>query len=196
MTENYKRVEDSQHDATGPFDDPKAVIDDDDFFKEDTEAERINKMCYCKRLCNKYDRNFLTVYGIAYANAGLKFLQSLALQDLFKNYYVLTPTETQLYITLIWLPWSFKFVYGVTADSVRICGSRKKSWIMIFGFLQTVVLIVAATVEIENVKIFMVLVLLNSMAGCFMDVVVDSLMVIQARRDPKQGSQELQAFSW
>ena len=59
-----------------------------------------------------------------------------------------------------------------------------------------VVLIVAATVEIENVKIFMVLVLLNSMAGCFMDVVVDSLMVIQARRDPKQGSQELQAFSW
>ena len=29
-----------------------------------------------------------------------------------------------------------------------------------------------------------------------MDVVVDSLMVMQARRDPKQGSQELQSFSW
>ena len=92
-------------------------------------------MCYCKRLCNKYDRNFLTVYGVQYANAGLKFLQMLALQDLFKNYYKLTPTETQLYITLIWAPWSFKFIYGVTADSVQICGSRKKAWILIFGFL-------------------------------------------------------------
>ena len=29
-----------------------------------------------------------------------------------------------------------------------------------------------------------------------MDVIVDSLMVMQARRDPKFGSQELQGFSW
>lgn len=29
-----------------------------------------------------------------------------------------------------------------------------------------------------------------------MDVIVDSLMVMQARRDPKQGSQELQAIAW
>lgn len=58
----------------------------------DAERDRINRMCYCKRLCHKYDRNFLTVYGVQYANAGLKFLQSLAIQDMFKNYYHLEPT--------------------------------------------------------------------------------------------------------
>ena len=59
------------------------VFDDDDDFKKvgdrDEENERLSKMCYCKRLCHKYDRNFLVVYGIQYANAGLKFLQTLAL---------------------------------------------------------------------------------------------------------------------
>ena len=59
-----------------------------------------------------------------------------------------------------------------------IFGSRKKSWIIIFGLMQTVVLGIAATAEIESVKVFMALVLLNTMAQCWMDVVVDSLMVM------------------
>ena len=29
-----------------------------------------------------------------------------------------------------------------------------------------------------------------------MDVIVDAIMVMQAKRDPKKGSQELQSFSW
>ena len=44
-------------------------------------------MCFCKRVWAKYDHNFLLVYGFQYANAGLKFLITLALQDLLKNYY-------------------------------------------------------------------------------------------------------------
>ena len=46
----------------------------DDFFAADTEQERIQKMCFCRRVWNKYDKNFLIVYGIQYANLGLKFL--------------------------------------------------------------------------------------------------------------------------
>ena len=33
-------------------------------------------------------------------------------------------------------------------------------------------------------------------SGAFMDVVVDGLMVCQARLDPENGSEELQAYSW
>ena len=66
----------------------------DDFFAADTEQERIQKMCFCRRIWNKYDKNFLIVYGIQYSNLGLKFLQTLALQDLLKNYYHLEPSKT------------------------------------------------------------------------------------------------------
>ena len=145
-------------------------------------------MCFCKRMWNKYDRNFLIVYGIQYANAGLKFLLILALQDLFKNYYDLEPTQSQFYTTIIWVPWQLKFVYGIIADSFSICGSRKRAWILLWGVVQILSLSIAATVKIESVEVFMWLILANSVAGGFMDVVVDSLMVQQARKDPKQGS--------
>ena len=43
--------------------------------------------------------------------------------------------------------------------------------------VQIVSLLTAATVEIESVEVFMWLILANSVAGGFMDVIVDSLMV-------------------
>ena len=141
-------------------------------------------MCFCKRLCHKYDRCFIWVYGIQYANGGLKFLMILALQDFFKNYYKLSPSESQFYITLIWLPWSLKFIFGITADSIPIFGSRKKNWIILWGAIQTVLLAITATVYIESIQVFVALILIVQVAGCFMDVIVDSLMVMQARRDP------------
>ena len=41
-----------------------------------------------------------------------------------------------------------------------------------------------------------VIMTMNSIAGAFMDVIVDALSVMQAKRDPKMGTQELQSFSW
>lgn len=66
--------------------------DDDDFVQVEDESERIKQMCFCSRMWAKYDHNFLLVYGFQYANAGLKFLITLALQDLLKNYYNLEPS--------------------------------------------------------------------------------------------------------
>jgi len=152
---------------------------------EDEREEHLRKMCFCKRLWAKYDHQFLIVYGVAYANAGLKFLQTLAIQDLFKNYYFLEPSQSQFYTTLIYAPWMFKFLYGLTADSLPICGSRKKAWILLWGVAQTLSLTVAAFVRIESINLFMLLISINAVALAFMDVVVDSLMVMQARRDPK-----------
>jgi MFS family permease len=136
------------------------------------------------------------VYSIQYANGGLKFLLMLSLQDLFKNYYKLTPAESQFYITTIWMPWSLKFIYGAMADSISIFGSRKKAWLIFWGLFQTVALSITALVVIDSIQIFVAFIFMIQVAGCFMDVVVDSMMVVQARRDPKNGSQELQGFSW
>ena len=66
----------------------------DDFENADDKEERLNKMCFYRRLFHKFDRNFMIVYGVQYANGGLKFLLTLALQDLFKNYYHLEPSQT------------------------------------------------------------------------------------------------------
>ena len=70
-------------------------LNDDNFTSPDQEDENyVNKMCFCKRLCHKYDKAFLWVYGVTYANGGLKFLLILSVQNLFKHYYEMAPAES------------------------------------------------------------------------------------------------------
>lgn len=59
----------------------------------------------------------------------------IALQDLFKNYYELEPAKTSSLLAIVWIPWGVKFLYGITADSIPILGSRKKSWLILIGFI-------------------------------------------------------------
>jgi len=65
----------------------------------------------------------------------MKFMFFLSYQDMYKNYYGLGPTHTQLLTTIIFFPWILKFFFGIIADSVPIMGSRKKSWLVVMGVL-------------------------------------------------------------
>ena len=38
--------------------------------------------------------------------------------------------------------------------------------------------------------------MISSLSIAAMDVIIDSLMVVQSRKDPELGSEELQSFSW
>lgn len=40
------------------------------------------------------------------------------------------------------------------------------------------------------------LLMISSLSIAAMDVIIDSLMVVQSRKDPELGSEELQSFSW
>ena len=140
--------------------------------------EQIKKMCFCRRVWAKYDHGFLIAYAAQYANQGLKFLLNIALQDLLKNYYMLEPTQSQLLTTIIFLPMSIKFIFGIISDTVPICGSRKKSWLIIWNVISAISSLICAAVYIESATAFVALVLLFSIGSVFNDVVVDSLMVI------------------
>mmetsp|Transcript_33788 Transcript_33788/g.45465 ORF Transcript_33788/g.45465 Transcript_33788/m.45465 type:complete len:94 (+) Transcript_33788:270-551(+) len=92
---------------------------------------------------------------------------------------------------IIFLPWSIKVLWGIIADTIYICGSRKKAWLIITGFLQFSVLMVLSCARIDSPSYATALITLVMASEAFMDVIVDSLMVIQAKRDPENGSQEL-----
>jgi len=59
----------------------------------------------------------------------------LAVKDLFKTYMGLDPGEMQVYTSMIHLPWSFKILYGLISDNVPLCGTRRKSYLIIMGIL-------------------------------------------------------------
>ena len=131
------------------------------------------------------------MYATQYANGGLKFLNMIACQLIFKEYYKLEPTQTASYLAIIWIPWGVKLLYGVISDTFPIFKSRKKNWLILMGLIQTFCLIICSTIVFQDVNWFLFIQFMVSVSAAFMDVVADAVMVMQARRDPEQGSQEL-----
>ena len=94
-------------------------------------------------------------------------------------------------MALIWVPWAIKLLYGITADSIPIFSSRKRNWLILMGLIEVLGLIMSATIHFSDVTYFVVIQMIIATSGAFMDVIADALMVMQAKRDPDQGSQEL-----
>jgi len=64
------------------------------------------------------------------------------------------------------------------------------------GIIQGICSIAIPFMPYRSAVAFCTLGTLISLSGAFMDVVVDGLMVCQARIDPENGSEELQTYSW
>ena len=124
-----------------------------------------------------FDRNFLLSLMLQYFNNGMKSMVSLACLDLFNAHYKLQPSETQYLNSMIVLPWTPKLVYGIFTDTFPIFGSRKRSYLIIMGFLQTICCFCLAAKEFENASSVAWLVTMVSLSGACMDVVVDGIMV-------------------
>jgi len=102
----------------------------------------------------------------------------LALKDYFKAYLGLDPGEMQIYMSLISLPWSLKILYGLISDNVPICGSRRKSWLIIMGLIETTALLILFFTLPEDPIIVTLLLMTASMAIAFINVVSNAIMVI------------------
>ena len=89
------------------------------------------------------------------------------------------------------LPWAIKLIYGIVFDAVPLFGSRKKSWMIIMSLIVVLTTLAATFIELENPTTLLILLTVSNAANAGADVLVDALMVMQAKRDPINGSQEL-----
>ena len=71
---------------------------------------------------------------------------------------------------------------------MAICGSKRKSYLIIGAILQIVAMITMTFFTYDSVYLAAVCTFLTIMSIAFSDVVIDSLMIVQARKDTKEGS--------
>ena len=83
----------------------------------------------------RFDKPFVTFFILQNLNHGLWIIAILAVKDYYKEYLGLDPGEMAIYISIIHIPWSFKIVYGLISDNVPLCGTRRKSYLVIMGIL-------------------------------------------------------------
>lgn len=98
--------------------------------------------------------------------------------------------------SIIMIPWSIKFLWGVMSDNVPIRGSRRRSYIVINAFISFLALMMLWPRGFVVDKYFITgLLFVSSLNTAFNNVVVDALLVSEARKD-KRGSEYLQSYSW
>ena len=101
------------------------------------------------------------------------------------------PEQVQYRFAIIAGAWGPKIFYGIFTDSFPICGSTKKNYLIVLAIGAMIINFTAGLVDFPNPDIFVALLTVMTFTTAMMDVVVDGLMVIQARLDPVSGSEDL-----
>lgn len=136
----------------------------------------------------RFDISFIIILVLENANFGLWILVTLSSQDLFKSYMNQDPGDMALYNSLITLPWSFKVIYGIITDNVKIFGLKRRPYLIFFGVLQGIMMCLAYSYDGDSALLITIYLFFASLSMAFSNVVVDAILVIQARKDPEVGS--------
>lgn len=89
------------------------------------------------------------------------------------------PETLQYMMTIIAIPWGPKIFYGIITDTFPLCGSTKKNYIILLGFLFAFCSGAYAIFSFDKPGIPVALVTFAMFASAMSDVVVDGLMVCQ-----------------
>ncbi len=82
------------------------------------------------------------------------------------------------------IPFLFVFFYGIFTESVAICNSRKRVYIIMMGFIQVASLLTVSIMKVEEhgnedlLGLLLWILTINSFAMAVSDTIIDGLMVI------------------
>ena len=91
----------------------------------------------------------------------------------------------QVYITIISIPGLFRIFYGAIVDSKIV--KYRKYYLLFFGLLAFFTLMLVFTEICNNQFSTTISLFVMNIAATFLDVVIDSLIIEQARKDPSRG---------
>jgi MFS family permease len=97
------------------------------------------------------------------------------------NYLDISATQYSAYSTLVSLPWSLKFLFGVLSDGVPILGYRRKSWMIIAWLLYVCAAFYLAATGGPDFITTAVLMFLLTCSYLLADVCHDALCVERSR---------------
>ena len=83
-----------------------------------------------------------------------------------------------LYMSIIHIPWSVKIIYGIVSDNLPIAGTRRKSYIVIMGFVQFLALISIYFLHETSELLVAIFLTMAALSESFVNVVADAIMCV------------------
>lgn len=84
----------------------------------------------------RFDVSFVVLLIAENISFGIWILVELSFMDLFRSYMDQDPGDVAVYKGIIYLPWSFKIIYGIITDNLPIFGLKRKPYLIFFGIVQ------------------------------------------------------------
>ena len=137
----------------------------------------------------------LTAILSVYFVQGILGLARLAVSFFLKDDLGLTPAEVAALTGIASAPWTIKPLFGFISDGFPLFGYRRRPYLVLSGFLGTASWLAMATV-VNTGWAAIVAITLSSLSVAVGDVIVDSLVVERARREPQSGAGSLQSLAW
>eukprot|EP01083_Nonionella_stella_P066063 173695_1 len=105
------------------------------------------------------------------------------------------PAEMQNLRSMLYLPWTIKIVYGLTIDCVPLFGYKRKSYMLLFGILAVVSMLIAI-LWAPHYNVQLICLTLNQLSVAFCDVIADALTVERTEFKSHSVATRLQSLAW
>merc|ERR1711971_930258 len=105
------------------------------------------------------------------------------------------PSEWASFRSKLTLPWTIKLIYGLCIDTLPILGYKRKSYMLIFGFLAPISALVAI-IGAKYMYVQLVAMTVNMLAVAWCDVIADALTVERTEFKSHTVATRLQSLAW
>ena len=106
------------------------------------------------------------------------------------------PAAITSFVSLFWLPWAIKPLYGLVCDFVPLAGSHRKNYLLAAAALTALCLLAlfGCDLERESTTVMLALLVPATVGVAFSDVAIDALMVEKGQ--PRGLTGRFQAVQW
>ena len=132
---------------------------------------------------------------LVYFVQGILGLARLAVSFFLKDDLGLSPAQVAAMMGVVALPWVIKPVFGFLSDSVPILGYRRRSYLLLSGFLGSLAWLSLGTL-VHSAGAATAVIAASSLAIAISDVIVDSIVVERIRGESQSDASSLQALCW
>ena len=121
----------------------------------------------------------------------------MALSYLYKDDFLLSPSDVAKINSICLIPWIIKPVYGLISDSIPIFGYRRKPYLFIFGVLGSVCWILMSF-SANTITKAVTFILIGQVCTAFCNVIGEALVDETSQRqkdvDPEAGAKNVSMF--
>ena len=143
-----------------------------------------------------YDRRTVFLIAANFFSEGAMFMICLMSTLMYRDTFHLEPGMATLHLAAICLPEGLIFIFSVVSDTVTLFGSPRRGYIILMSLLMIGLSLLVANYHFASTQaeLFTLMVALIIFTRAWLAPIIESLMVIQIKKDPDFGAEDLETF--